>query len=117
MSSRTIKAKAIRAGYDWSIRVHFAAASINFPTTATFVAQVRRSAEAPDILATMTTADLGIQRVDANTIDIVLAGSKTLGWPVRTAHIDVVRTDGGGVQHMGFSLAVPVILPITRNVA
>ncbi|MBA8881749.1 hypothetical protein [Phyllobacterium myrsinacearum] len=116
MSTRKVKSKAIRAGYDWSIRINFAGSSVSFPSTATFVAQVRRDPTATDILATMTTADLGVQRVDTNTIDLVLAGYKTVNWPERTAYIDVVRTDGG-IQHLGFSLAVPVILPITRGVS
>lgn len=113
MTTKTIRAKIIQAGYSWSLRIEFS--SISFPAEATFTSQVRRSIDSEDVLYEMTTANGGVVLVDANHLDLTIPGSASAGWPKRTAYIDVVRTDGTK-QHLGFMLAVPVVLPVTRGI-
>jgi hypothetical protein len=113
---QTFKGKIITAGYDWSIRLSFANSPVTFPAEATFTSQVRRDPDVDDVLATLTTENGGITRVDSTTIDIRLPGAMSDGWPNRTAYIDVVRTDVTPKQHLGFELRVPVRRAITRGV-
>lgn len=114
--SQKFKGKIITAGYEWSIRLSFANSAITFPAGATFTSQVRRDPAAEDVIATLTTANGGIVRVDDKTLDIKIAGSVSMDWPDRIAYIDVVRTDTNPKQHLGFELRVPVRRAITRGV-
>ncbi len=110
------KGQVITAGYDWAIQLSFANSPLTFPTTATFIAQVRRDPSAEDVLATLTTANNGIIRISDKILQLRLPGSMSLGWPDRLAYIDVVRNDAGLKQHLGFMLTVPVRRAVTRGI-
>lgn len=112
-----VQGKIIQAGYDWMIQISFTNAGKTFPNTATFTSQVRRDPAVEDILATMTTANGGIIWIDESTLALKLVGTATVGWPKRNAYIDVVRTDVTPHEHLGFTLVVPVIIPVTRGLA
>jgi hypothetical protein len=114
--SQKFKGKIITAGYDWSIRLSFANSAISFPANATFTSQVRRDPDVDDIIATLTTANGGIVRIDSQTLEIRISGAASTGWPNRIAYIDVVRTDTNPKQHLGFELRVPVRRAITRGI-
>jgi hypothetical protein len=115
MASQKFKGKIITAGYDWSIRLSFANSAITFPANSTFTSQVRRDPEVDDVIATLTTANGGIVRIDEKTLEIRVAGASSANWPNRVAYIDVVRTDTNPKQHLGFELKVPVRRAITRG--
>lgn len=114
MSTKRVQGKVIVAGYDWTIRLRLDSETASFPEGSTYVAQVRRAPHVSEVLATMSSADGTIDRVDGNTLDLTLRGSDSEGWPERKAYIDIVRTDIDPPQHLGFRLTVPVKLPITR---
>lgn len=110
------KGQIITAGYDWAIQLGFDKSPISFPSNAAFVAQVRRDPAAEDILATLSTANGNIVRISDKILQLRLPGSMSIGWPDRTAFIDMVRTDSGLKQHLGFMLTVPVRRAITRGI-
>ncbi|OCP21882.1 MULTISPECIES: hypothetical protein [unclassified Ensifer] len=110
------KGQVITAGYDWAIQLGFDKSPITFPANATFTAHVRRDPNAEDILATLTTANGSITRISEKILQLRLPGSMSIGWPERTAYIDMVRTDSGLKQHLGFMLTVPVRRAITRGI-
>lgn len=112
MSTTTTQGKAIVAGYEWRQRLRLSSAY--FPNTATFTAQVRANAKDSTILATMTTAGDAVEWVDARTIDVVIAGATSANWRTASVTFDVVRTDTATPQHLGFSITVPVVQPVTK---
>lgn len=115
MSSIRIPGKILYAGYDWTTRITFESDAVSFPSTATFVAHVRRAPEVEEILATLTTANGGIVRIDTKTLEITIPGAATEGWPAnRKAYVDIVRDDQDPPEHLGFRLIIPVQIPITR---
>ncbi|TDW20385.1 hypothetical protein EV128_12515 [Rhizobium azibense] len=109
-----VKGQIITAGYDWSIQISFEKSGLTFPSTATFVSQVRRDRNSEEVLTTLTTANGNIGRVSDKILNLKIPGSITADWPDREAHIDIVRTDGGLKQHLGILLVVPVRRPVTR---
>jgi len=114
--STKFKGKIITAGYEWTIQLNFADSAITFPANATFVSQVRRDPNADDVIATLTTANQGVVRVDEKTLNLRISGEMSANWPDRTAYLDVVRTDTTPDQHLGFQLRVPVRRAITRGI-
>lgn len=110
-----VKGQIITAGYDWAIQLSFAKSPITFPETAKFVAQIRRSRDDENVLATLSTDNGNIVRLSVNTLQLRLPGALSEGWPDRQAHIDIVRVDGDLRQHLGVMLVVPVRRPITRG--
>lgn len=108
--------RPISAGYRWRQRVIVTADEPVFPVGSTFRAQVRAKPNAPDpALATLTTANGGIVRVDDDTIDLVISGDVTADFPVGSVFLDLVRTDGDEPDPVGVRLEIPVIQPVTRS--
>lgn len=115
MATKRVHGKIIIAGYDWVVRLHFNDVSIDFPAEATFAAHVRKNPDDSLLLASLTTANGRIQRIDGQNIDLILPGEESAGWPAgRKVYIDVVRTDEDPAVHLGFRLIVPVYSPVTR---
>jgi hypothetical protein len=120
MSTTRLRGKAIQAGYDWSLKITFSGdTSPEFANDATFAAHVRKTPESPEIMASLTTANEGVVRVDDHTIVLTIAGTVSVNWLTdnnasRNVFIDIVRTDETPDVHLGFRMQVPVVRPITR---
>jgi hypothetical protein len=119
MSTSRLRGKAIQAGYDWSLKIAFTGeTSPEFSEDATFAAHVRKTPESSELLASLTTANEGVVRLDDHTIVLTIAGTVSANWlpnaAERKVFIDIVRTDEDPDVHLGFRLQVPVVKPITR---
>lgn len=113
--SQYLKGRAIQTGCEWRLKIKITSTALEpFPVGATFTAQVRRTADAEEALATLTTAAGKIVRVDNTSIEIVLDGAVTEDWPAGKVVMDVVRTDLTEKIHLGFDLEIPVKRSITR---
>ena len=108
----SVKGKAIRAGYDWLIRLSISGHA-PFPVDATFVAHVRRKIEDETPLTILTTANGGVVRTGLKSITVSILGVDSASWASGDVIFDVVRTDEGNV-HLGFSIVVPVKKSATR---
>ena len=109
-----LQGKAIQSGCEWRLKIKIASEALAiFPTTATFVAQVRETLDGP-VLAELTTAATTIVRVDNNTLEFVLLPSVTAEWGEGIVIMDVIRTDQTQPTHLGFDLEIPVKRSITR---
>ena len=111
-----IRGKAIQAGYEWRLRVIVKGVG-TFAPDATFVCQFRRTPDDEIVQAEISTADDTIRRINHETIELVLPGTDSADWTFDKAFLDVVRTDLGALQHLGFRLTVPVRRAITRGIA
>lgn len=115
MPASVQNAKAIMAGYGWSCRVTMTAATPPFPAGVELVAHVRAKASSSAILATLSTANQKITRVDDNTIDISIPGADSAAFKDGSVVLDLVRTDTDPDTYVGFKLQVPVETPVTRG--
>lgn len=112
----TVSGQAIAAGYEWRQRLKVVVDPPPFPSGCTLAAHVR--ARRGDALpkASLTTANGGLVRVSDTEIDIVLSPSQTGAMTnIPSVVMDVVRTDPDPDQHLGFSLTIPVVMPVTRG--
>jgi hypothetical protein len=113
MTAESYIGPAIVAGYQWSLRIE--ADTEIFPSGSAIVGQVRRKATDTTILATLSTTDGTIVRVNDSTIDLFIDGETSADWEPGTVVMDFVRTDENPDRYLGFVLTVPVVLPVTRG--
>ena len=109
-----VPGKLIVAGYEWSQRIAFKPTKVSFPLTATFTAHVRERPSSDTILATLTSANGGVVRVNAYTLELVIPAATTAAFDVQKVWIDVARDDVDPKEYLGFRLGVPVRVPVTR---
>jgi hypothetical protein len=91
------------------------------PSTATFTAHVRYKTEDETILATLTTADGGIEWISSvvdgddykTTVALNFDGDVTSAW-TDSVITDLVRTDSGANEYMGFKIRLKFETPVTR---
>lgn len=102
----------IYRGYVYRVRLALAV-----DEGATFTGHVRSAEDSDTILATLTTADGEITRVDAEHVDIEIPAAETAAMAEGSVVFDMVRTDTTPDTHMGFRLTIPVDDPITRGLA
>lgn len=106
----------IIAGYEWRQRVRAVAVPPLFPLGCAITGHVRASTAAADpILATLTTGDGSITRVDDDTVELRLPGTSSAPWRMREVVLDLVRTDLNPDVHLGFRLRVRVAQAVTRG--
>ena len=115
MTTTLQEGSAIAAGYLWSLRIELDVDA--FPVGVSLRGHVRRRVNDTLIMATLSTDDGSILRVDSRSIDIVLPGETTKSWAAGTVVLDLVRTDTDPDQYLGFTLTVPVVQTVTRNLA
>lgn len=102
----------ILIGYEY--RLPLQAETDLFPEAAAFAGQLRRTVSDSTVLATISTANGGVLRRDARTLEIVFPPEVTAGLSPGSVVLDLVRTDVSPDQHLGFVLDIPVSLPVTR---
>lgn len=112
---QVVSGRVISCGHVWRQRILFSVDVL--PVDATYLAHVRHRRESNVILATLTTANGGLARIDARTIDLVIPAAATSAMPVGdTVTFDIVRNDGPDPEHLGFWVTVPVVQPVTRTI-
>ena len=110
------RGKPIIAGYTWSQPIAVRTASAVFPSGATFTAHVRRTVDSPDILTTLTVGN-GITRLSDQSVQLTIAGTVSAAWVMPSVVLDLVRTDTTPDEHLGWTLTIPVVQPVTRGLA
>jgi hypothetical protein len=106
------KGPVILIGYEY--RLQLQAEADLFPQTAQFTGQLRNSVTDDAVLATLTTANDGVLRLDDRTLEIVLLPEVTAALSPGRVVLDLVRTDLDPDRHLGVLLEIPVVLPVTR---
>jgi hypothetical protein len=104
---------AIVAGYNWSLRL--IADDDVFPEGVALTGHVRHKISDTTLLATLSTTNGRIVRVDNRQVDIHIDGSVSSAWGAGSVVMDFVRTDVNPDSYLGFVLTVPVTLPVTRG--
>lgn len=99
-------------GYPYSLRINSSTAV--FPAGATFTAQVRDVAT-DTLLTTLTTANGKLVAVDNFNMDVLLAGTDSVGWTADRVIFDIVRTDVNPDTYLGFKITLFVEQPVTRG--
>lgn len=113
MSVTVSDGPAVIVGYEYKLQVETDLAV--FPVGAAFTAHVRAKVSDTAILATLTTANGGLVRVADNLVEVVIPASQTTNFKPGTVHMDIVRTDLTPDHHLGFTMEIPVVLPVTRG--
>ena len=85
-----------------------------FSQEALFTGQLRRIISDEAVLATLSTANGGVLRVDDRTLEIVLPPEVTATLSPGRVVLDLIRTDLDPDRHLGVLLEIPVVLPVTR---
>lgn len=114
MTQEVCQGPAVLIGYEYALQLE-AAAGI-FPSGAQFVAQVRAKRSSADLIATLTSDNGGLIRINDQTLEIRIPASATGMMTAGAVFIDIVRTDTIPPRHLQFSLEIPVTVPITRGV-
>lgn len=114
MATTTQNARPIVAGFAWALRVQVNATTPLFPTGVALTSQVKRRSIDATALATLTTVNGTLVRIDDATVEIRIAGATSAAWKPGTVTLDMVRTDLGTPQHLAFRLTVPVVQSVTR---
>ena len=102
----------ILIGYEYQLQLQ--AEADLFPQTALFTGQLRRMVSDEAVLATLSTANGGVLRLDGRTLEIVLPPAVTAALSPGRVVLDLVRTDLAPDRHLGVLLEIPVVLPVTR---
>jgi len=113
MTTQIYEGPAIMIGYAYQLRLD--AEGALFPAGAAFTGHVRAKLGAEAVLATLTSANGGLERVTDSALDLHIAAADTAGMAEGSVVVDVVRTDTDPDRHLGFALEIPVISPVTRG--
>lgn len=113
MSQSAQDGAIIMIGYEWRQSV-LVTPGTAFPSGGLFRAVVRQFRQSTAALADLTSANGGIVRVSDEEIELVIPAASTASMSAGSVVLDVVRTDLVPPQHLGFTLTVPVQLPVTR---
>ena len=109
----TTEGPAILVGYQYHLRLE--AEAPLFPIGAAFTGHVRAKPSDAQVLAVISSADGGVSRVSDCVVDLALSPAQTTGLAPGRVMLDLVRIDLEPDLHLGFSLELPVLLPITRG--
>ena len=109
----TSEGPAILVGYQYHLRLE--AEAPLFPIEALFTGHMRAKPSDAQILAVISSADGSVVRVSDYAIDLTLSPAQTAGLTPGRVMLDLVRIDLDPDLHLGFSLELPVLLPVTRG--
>lgn len=109
----TSEGPAILVGYQYHLRIE--AEAPLFPAGAAFIGHMRVKPSDAQLLAVISSTDGGVTRVSDCVIDLTLSPTQTAGLAPGRVVLDLVRIDLDPDLHLGFSLELPVLLPITRG--
>ena len=111
----TFEGPAILPGYAYRLRL--VAEHALFPEAARFVAQIRVSPSSNAVLADISSAAGGFERISDTELELVLSPAETAALPLGRVVLDIVRTDLTPLLHLGVFLELPVMQPVTREVS
>ena len=106
---------AILVGYAWRLQIE--AAAPVFAEGASYAGHLRLKPSDPTLLAELSSADGGIERITEMVLELSLTPSQTASLAPGSAVLDLVRTDLEPDLHLGFLLEIPVMLPVTRGLS
>jgi hypothetical protein len=112
--STTTNGPAIIRGYRWAPQLKVRSTVAVFPDGVALLAQVRATVDG-NVLTTLTTGVGSLVRVDDTTLTVIIDGATSVDWDVTSVVFDVVRTDTTPDTHLGFTVTVPVVQPVTRG--
>ena len=104
-------------GYPWSMRIQLVSSNPDpiFPVGVEITGHIRKEVDDDTILATLTTADGSVVRVDDNTIELSLTADASAAWEPCQWVCDLVRTDTDPDEFLGITINHTAILPVTRG--
>lgn len=109
----TTEGPAVLIGYPWRLQIE--AAAPVFVEGAAYGGQLRVRASDPTVLATLSSAEGGVLRVNDTVLELALRPDQTAGLAPGRVVLDLVRIDLDPDLHLGFFLEIPVMLPVTRE--
>lgn len=109
--------RKIVVGYAYSLRVRLPEGTVWFPSGSTWRSQIRAFRGSPTALAELTTANGGLVRVSDREMDILMTTSTTAAFTEERVVLDWARTDTSPPEYFGYVLTLPVMVPVTENVA
>lgn len=113
MSVTVSEGPAIAVGYEYRLQIETNAPV--FPPGCSLVAQVRAKVSDSAVIATLTTANGGLTRIADAIVEIAIPPAATAALPAGSVVMDMVRTDLSPDRHLNFTLEIPVIRPVTRD--
>jgi hypothetical protein len=113
MSVSVSDGPAIVAGYEY--RLQLEADSPVFPAGCELTAHVRAKVSDSALIATLTTANGGLTRISDTVVEIAIPSAATANLSPGSVVMDMVRTDLEPDRHLRFTLEIPVVRPVTRD--
>jgi hypothetical protein len=108
-----VQGPVILIGYTYRLQIETEAAL--FPSQGLFEADIRGKPSDPFALTTLTSAEGTLSRISDTRVEIKIPSTATARFTKGSVMIDLVRRDLPDPLHLGFSLEIPVHLPITRD--
>ncbi|HYW49043.1 MAG TPA: hypothetical protein VE861_00480 [Gemmatimonadaceae bacterium] len=106
------------AGYAWFFPIKLipkppeTTPIVAFPAGCALRAEFRQKEGTP-VLATLTTADGGLQRVADDEVHVYLPAAASREFTAKAVKFDIIRTDVVPDTYLGVKFTVPVVQPIT----
>lgn len=113
-----MSAAPLVAGFTWTLPITLVPQPpatdpiVAFPLGSEWRAEFRQK-EGASVLATLTTANGGLQRIADNELLLTLPANDSRGWTVKSVRFDLVRTDLVPDTYLGVKFTVPVVQPVT----
>jgi hypothetical protein len=113
MSLTLCAGPAILVGYAYRLQIE--AEAPLFPEGAEMRAQIRARPSAETVLGEISSAAGGILRLSDHLIELRIGPEITGALSPGSCVLDLVRIDCAPPLHLGFSLELPILTPITRG--
>ena len=113
MSSCIVEGPAILVGYVYRLQIETEAPL--FPEGCILHAQIRQKPSVAEILAELSTEDGSLRRLSDHLLELTIPPAATAVMAVGHVVLDMVRCDVTPALPLGFSLEIPVMLPVTRG--
>lgn len=107
-----VSGQPVVIGYPFSMRLQ--TTTDMFPSGSTFTAHVR-DLDTDLLLATLTTANGKLTRIDSRNLDVSLSASDSTAWVTERVVFDIVRTDVNPKEYLGIKIQLYVENPVTRG--
>ncbi len=102
MTTTTVtEGPAVLIGYAWRLQIEAEAPIFN--EGALYAGQIRARPNAVEVLATLTSADHGILRINDTVLELALRPEQTAGLAPGRVVLDLVRIDVAPDLHLAFS--------------
>lgn len=115
MSSSIVEGPAILVGYAYRLQIETEAPL--FAEGCILHAHIRVKPSAAEILAELSSQDGSLRRLSDHLLDLTIPPAATAVMPVGHVVLDMVRRDVTPALPLGFSLEIPVMLPVTRGLS